>query len=116
MKPYINFLIILTFIFINANGLAQGDQKECFYCGLKNHSPRDCPSRHLTLEAGGLTEVGYIPFKKLETMDDYEELVELAEEIIAGTVPDNDILKKILSGRISSSSATLHTIQRWSRS
>ncbi|MGB5224292.1 MAG: dissimilatory-type sulfite reductase subunit alpha [Arenicellales bacterium] len=35
-----------------------------------------------TLKIGDLMGTVLIPFKKLETMDDYEELVELAEEII----------------------------------
>ena len=35
-----------------------------------------------TLKIGDLMGTVLVPFKKLETMDDYEELVELAEEII----------------------------------
>ena len=35
-----------------------------------------------TLKIGDLMGTVLIPFKKLETMDDYEELIELAEEII----------------------------------
>lgn len=27
--------------------LSSGNKKPCFYCGLKNHTPSECPSRHL---------------------------------------------------------------------
>jgi hypothetical protein len=76
------------YLLVNRKLLSQGDQKECFYCGLKNHNPQDCPSRHLTTETAGLTEVGYIPFKKLDS--------------ILKSLPDNqEKIRKILSGGIS---------------
>lgn len=29
--------------------LTAGVERECYYCGLKNHQPMECPSRHLAL-------------------------------------------------------------------
>lgn len=48
--------------------LAQGNQKECFYCGLKNHTAQDCSSRFLSLESNCLGDVGYIPFSRLNSI------------------------------------------------
>ncbi len=43
----------------------QGSEKECFYCGMKNHHPASCPSKLLTIEMQGLSEAGYIPIPEL---------------------------------------------------
>lgn len=48
--------------------LAQGNQKECFYCGLKNHTAQDCSSRFLSLESNCLGDVGYIRFSRLNSI------------------------------------------------
>ena len=70
------------------------DNKSCVRCMHclnvmpKALSPGDdkgatiCIGGKRTLKIGGLMGTVVIPFKKLETEDDYEELVELAEEII----------------------------------
>lgn len=45
--------------------LAQGPEKPCFYCGLQNHKPSQCPSKYLTMDHEGLEAVGYLPFEQL---------------------------------------------------
>lgn len=41
------------------------DQKKCFYCGMTNHPPANCPSKLLTMQAQGLPLVGYQPLPQL---------------------------------------------------
>ncbi len=43
---------------------AQGNHKECFYCGLKNHKAKDCPSKLLSTEFRSIAEVGYLSFSE----------------------------------------------------
>jgi len=43
----------------------QGSGDECFYCGMKNHLPAKCPSKHLDPEINGLSELGYLSMNQL---------------------------------------------------
>ncbi len=43
----------------------QGPENPCFYCGMQNHQPSQCPSKFLTMAHDGLSTVGYLPFDRL---------------------------------------------------
>ncbi|MDG4476678.1 hypothetical protein [Thiovibrio frasassiensis] len=47
---------------------AKGTCSECFYCGLSNHVPAHCPSKHLTMETRSLNRVGYLPLPKIDSL------------------------------------------------
>lgn len=47
---------------------AKGTCSECFYCGLSNHVPAQCPSKHLTMETRALNRVGYLPLAKIDSL------------------------------------------------
>lgn len=44
----------------------QGSGKPCFYCGMHNHQPMQCPSKFLTMDHNGLAVIGYLPFEQLD--------------------------------------------------
>lgn len=48
--------------------LVRGEYRECFYCGLRNHVPANCPSKHLTMETRGLSRTGYLPLAKIDAV------------------------------------------------
>jgi len=37
----------------------------CFYCGMQNHRPGQCPSKLLSMEHNGLDSVGYLSFEQI---------------------------------------------------
>lgn len=47
---------------------AKGTSSECFYCGMTNHAPAQCPSKQLTMETRGLNLVGYLPLPKIDSL------------------------------------------------
>ena len=62
-------------------GLAlSGKEKECFYCGRTNHVPSRCPSKFLTMETQGLSEVGFLPFPELSRI--YRQVFTNSDDII----------------------------------
>ena len=54
-------------LFSHRSLLIQGDQEECFYCGMNNHPPADCPSKQLSMDLKGLEELGYLPFQEIDS-------------------------------------------------
>ncbi len=38
----------------------QGKMQECFYCGIKSHSPAQCPGKLLSPELQGISDIGYL--------------------------------------------------------
>lgn len=82
--------------------LSGGDARPCFYCGLNNHVPRDCPSKGLTvprpevwehfggLDIGRLEEVS----QKLETALAADPLGEMTRRLTGGG-DDNLLLQTI---------------------
>lgn len=54
--------------------------KACFYCGMTNHLPTECPSKFLTTEIRALSGVGYQPFTELN--DNYKKAFANQEKII----------------------------------
>ena len=57
--------------------LLAGQEKSCFYCGLRNHQPQDCPSRGQTMDAqDSWKTLGGMP---LETLN--EKFHTLGEEL-----------------------------------
>ncbi len=67
----------------------QGDQDECFYCAMTNHEPGECPSKYLTLDTGGLDDVGYLPFKEinLNYQQAFADYLGTLKTLIAGVKP-----------------------------
>lgn len=64
-------------------------EAECFYCGLTNHPAASCPSRQLTIDVHGLSELGHLPPAELpevyrRAMGDPEEL---ARRVAGGISP-----------------------------
>ncbi len=45
--------------------VARGDFDECFYCGMHNHKPSECPSKHLSTEIRAIQRLGYLPIKEI---------------------------------------------------
>ena len=45
-----------------------GGGDECFYCGLRNHRPAQCPSRQLRPDVRGLPQVGRMPLQQLDRL------------------------------------------------
>lgn len=52
-----------------------GQGQECFYCGMVDHSPANCPARLLTMPVAGITELGYLPFAQINDL--YKEVFPL---------------------------------------
>ena len=83
--------------------LAQGKQKECFYCGLKNHTAQDCSSRFLSLDSNCLEDAGYIPFSRLNSilktlLSNQQKLTKiLVDGPSAKQVRKNDALQAIIA-------------------
>lgn len=76
--------------------VARGDFDECFYCGMHNHKPSECPSKHLSTEIRGIQRVGYLPvkdiasaFKKLFSEGAYKKY----ENILASGIDASQIRK-----------------------
>lgn len=55
-------------IFPSRHLTRQPDQKKCFYCGMTNHLPANCPGKMLTMQAQGLPLVGYQPLGRLNEL------------------------------------------------
>ncbi len=53
------------------SALSGGDAKPCFYCGLNNHGPRDCPSKQLmALDPGVWERFGDVDMGSLEALSE----------------------------------------------
>jgi len=52
-------------LFLYQNALRRGQNSPCFYCGGKEHTTRNCPSKHLTEMTGVLNKLGYLSFDKI---------------------------------------------------
>ena len=67
-----------------------GGHKECFYCGMHNHTPPNCPSKFLDMRISGLTMAGYLPFERLNML--YKKVFSAPEKLInelaAGLPPE----------------------------
>ncbi len=57
-------------IFPSRHLTRSGEQKKCFYCGMTNHTPANCPSKLLTMQTQGLPLVGYQPLPRLNELFD----------------------------------------------
>ncbi len=72
-----------------------GKQKECFYCGMTTHLPGNCPSKLLTMDMQGSSEVGYLPFVELGEI--YKEVLAKQDKIttaLASGIKPSHIRKK----------------------
>lgn len=46
----------------------QGAERPCFYCGMQNHQPGQCPSKFLTMDHNGLASAGYLSFEQINLL------------------------------------------------
>jgi len=46
----------------------KGSGSECFYCGMVNHAPAQCPSKRLTMETRSLNLVGYLSLPEIDNL------------------------------------------------
>lgn len=80
-----------------------GKQRECFYCGMTNHTAEACPSKLLTADMQGLDDVGYLPFAELseiykQVMTQQDHLLSsLNEEIKPSLIRKNPALLVFVS-------------------
>ena len=74
--------------------VSSGNKRECFYCGMRNHLPSNCPSKLLTMELQGLDKIGYLSFKKLgkSFRETFTNLRPVLNRLAAG--PDNSRIRK----------------------
>ncbi|MBW2568591.1 MAG: hypothetical protein JRD93_02730 [Deltaproteobacteria bacterium] len=54
-----------TLLFLYQNILCKGQNSPCFYCGSKEHTTPNCPSKHLTELTDILNKLGYLSFDKI---------------------------------------------------
>ncbi|MGV1098851.1 hypothetical protein ACUUL3_05510 [Thiovibrio sp. JS02] len=68
---------------------ARGKFKECFYCGMTNHVPANCPSKLLTMETRGIHLVGYLPLPQIDALFQkiMAEFKKMQEALAAGLDP-----------------------------
>jgi len=68
----------------------KGEHKECFYCGMRSHTPPNCPTKYLTMKISGLDMAGYIPFDTMNML--YKKVFSAPEKAIsalaAGVTPE----------------------------
>ena len=57
-----------------------GKGKECFYCGMPDHPPANCPSHNLAMATSGLEEVGYLSFAEVNSL--YKKVFPLDASLI----------------------------------
>lgn len=59
--------------------------KKCFYCGMTNHTPTNCPSKQLTMQTQGLSLVGYLPLPRLGEL--FQEAFTHQEQLLPFLTP-----------------------------
>ncbi len=52
-------------LFPHRNLVVEPGRPACFYCGMTNHLAAKCPSKLLTMESLGISEVGYQPLEMI---------------------------------------------------
>ena len=57
-----------TPLFPNRNVPAQGGGTMCYYCGMTQHKPAECPSKLITMQSQGLLDIGDITFAEFNTV------------------------------------------------
>lgn len=55
-------------LFSSHNGLTQGKNPPCYYCGDKKHLATNCPSKHLPLTTHALNMLGYLSFDRIDRL------------------------------------------------
>lgn len=83
-------------IFPTSTALSSGNKNQCFYCGLKNHAPPECPSRHLfNWDPGIWDKISMLDFKDMaqavKALDKRMEGVSLAAvpDFLLAEAPEN---------------------------
>ncbi len=67
----------------------QGEHSQCFYCGMYNHSPGDCPSKKITMANRSLDDLGYLPIPRINELvpKAFKNYLELMKKLIEGVKP-----------------------------
>lgn len=52
-------------LFLYQAALLNGDARPCFYCGLRKHKSRNCPSKTIDDVPFALKRIGYLPLKNI---------------------------------------------------
>ncbi len=70
--------------------LQSESDKICYYCGMSQHKPTECPSRHMTMETQGLLDIGFLTFDQInETFEGaFSNFFKLADCISADLTPE----------------------------
>lgn len=55
-------------LFLYQDALVQGKKSPCFYCGGRNHTASDCPSKNLTELTATLNHLGYVTFDAINDL------------------------------------------------
>jgi len=83
-------------IFPTSAALSSGNEKPCFYCGLKNHAPQQCPSRQVfNWDPGIWDKLAMLDFSVMaQAVKDLDKLLEgttltAAPDILQGEAPEN---------------------------
>lgn len=83
-------------IFPTSTALSSGNKTPCYYCGLKNHAPSECPSRHLfNWDPGIWDKISMLDFKDMaqavKALDKRTEGVSLTEvpDLLLAEAPEN---------------------------
>lgn len=87
-------------LFPTAAALFSGNKKSCFYCGLKNHEPQQCPSRQIfNWDPGVWDKLARLNFSAMaQAVKDLDKLLEgttLTEtsDLLQGEAPENIIAR-----------------------
>jgi tetratricopeptide (TPR) repeat protein len=89
-------------VFPASLALSSGSEATCYYCGLKNHAPRECPSRQLfNCDPGIWDKLSRLDFKDMvqavKTLDKRMEGTSLAtvQDLLQAEGPENIIAKAV---------------------
>lgn len=99
--------------------LSGGDAAPCFYCGLNNHAPRQCPSKNLPAPRPELWDrLGQVDLDKVESLSQEVEAT-LSENAVAGMAaglkgaqPKDVLLGAIFEGNLPSQLRMLELVWR----
>lgn len=67
----------------------EGDIAECFYCGMHNHKPSDCPSKKIGIDIRSIDELGFLNFTEINAIypKAFSNFLPLIKKMIAGVKP-----------------------------
>lgn len=93
----------LKLLFPNRNLPMKGTGKNCFYCGMTNHKPAECPSRFLTMETQGLLDIGSLTFEEIDKVygSAFADFPRYASSLTSDITPEEIRKKKEIMALVS---------------